>query len=88
MTPFAVKLETYLRMARISYLNVHGRQRSSKGKFPWIEYNGQEVADSSLCIEFLNKKMGVDLNRNLSAADRGIAQAMQVMVADHQILYL
>ncbi|XP_067666040.1 failed axon connections homolog [Haliotis asinina] len=88
MTPFAVKLETYLRMARISYLNVHGRQRSSKGKFPWIEYNGQEVADSSLCIEFLNKKMGVDLNRNLSPADKGVAQAMQAMVEDHLYWFL
>ncbi|XP_067667471.1 failed axon connections homolog [Haliotis asinina] len=83
MTPFAVKLETYLRMARIPYQNVHKGQMSSKGKVTWIEYNGQAVADSTLCIEFLNKKMGVDLNRNLSPADRGVAQAMQVMVEEH-----
>ncbi|XP_046551636.1 failed axon connections homolog isoform X2 [Haliotis rubra] len=83
MTPFAVKLETYLRMAKIPYQNVHGFQRSSKGKFTWIEYNGQEVADSSLCIEFLNKKLGVDLNRNLSPSDRGVAQAIQAMMEEH-----
>ncbi|XP_067666077.1 failed axon connections homolog [Haliotis asinina] len=83
MTPFAVKLETYLRMARIPYQNVHGMQMSSKGKLTWIEYNGQAVADSTLCIEFLNKKLGVDLNRDLSPADRGVAQAMQVMVEEH-----
>ncbi|XP_067666081.1 failed axon connections homolog [Haliotis asinina] len=83
MTPFAVKLETYLRMASIPYQNVHRGQRSSKGKLTWIEYNGQAVADSTLCIEFLNKKLGVNLNRNLSPADRGVAQAMQVMVEEH-----
>ncbi|XP_048247977.1 failed axon connections homolog isoform X2 [Haliotis rufescens] len=88
MTPFAVKLETYLRMARIPYQNVHGMQRSSKGKFPWIEYNGQEVADSTLCINFLNQKLGVDLNRDLSPADRGVAQAMQVMVEEHLYWFL
>ncbi|XP_046581775.1 failed axon connections homolog isoform X1 [Haliotis rubra] len=83
MTPFALKLETYLRMAKIPYQNVHGMEASSKGKFTWIEYNGQSVADSSLCIKFLNKKLGVDLNRNLSATDRGVAQAMHAMVEDH-----
>ncbi|XP_046551638.1 failed axon connections homolog isoform X4 [Haliotis rubra] len=88
MTPFAVKLETYLRIAKIPFQNVHGRQRSSKGKFPWIEYNGLEVADSSLCIKFLNKKLGVDLNRNLSPADRGVVQAMQTMVEDHLYWFL
>ncbi|XP_046373541.2 failed axon connections homolog [Haliotis rufescens] len=83
MTPFAVKLETYLRMARIPYQNVHGRQRSSKGKFPWMEYNGQGVADSDLCVKFLNQKLGMDLNRDLNPADRGVAQAMQVMAEEH-----
>ncbi|XP_067666045.1 failed axon connections homolog [Haliotis asinina] len=83
MTPFSVKLETYLRMAKIPYQNVHGFQPSSKGKLTWIEYNGQAIADSTLCIEFLNKKLGVDLNKNLSPADRGIAQAMQAMVEEH-----
>ncbi|XP_067667470.1 uncharacterized protein [Haliotis asinina] len=83
LTPYSVKLETYLRMAKISYQNVHGFQPSSKGKYTWIEYNGQAVADSTLCINFLNKKMGVDLNRNLSPAEKGVAQAMQTMVEDH-----
>ncbi|XP_067666042.1 failed axon connections homolog isoform X1 [Haliotis asinina] len=88
MTPFAVKLETYLRMAKIPYQNVHAFQPSSKGKYTWIEYNGQAVADSTLCIEFLNKKLGVDLNRNLSPAEKGVARAMQTMVEDHLYWFL
>ncbi|XP_071098066.1 failed axon connections homolog [Haliotis cracherodii] len=83
MTPFAVKLETYLRMARIPYQNVHGMRPSPKGKVPWIEYNGQPIGDTTLCIQFLNQKLGVDLNKHLSPADKGVAQAMQVMTEEH-----
>ncbi|XP_046377186.2 failed axon connections homolog [Haliotis rufescens] len=88
LSPFVMKLETYLRMAKIPYQNVHGLVPSSKGKFPWMEYNGQEVADTTLCINFLNEKLGVDLNRNLSPADRGVAQAMQVMAEEHLFWFI
>lgn len=82
MTPFAVKLETYLRMAKIPYQNVHDMKRSSKGKFPWMEYNGQSVADSTFCITFLNNTRGIDLNGQLTPAQRGCALAFQRLVED------
>ncbi|XP_046551641.1 failed axon connections homolog [Haliotis rubra] len=88
MTPFAVKLETYLRMARIPYQNVHGLKMSSKGKVPWIEYNGKAVADSTLCIDFLNEKLEVDLHQHLSPRDKGAAMAMQVMTEEHLYWFL
>ncbi|XP_048247975.1 failed axon connections homolog isoform X2 [Haliotis rufescens] len=88
VSPFVVKLETYLRMARIPYQNVFGMKHSPKGKFPWIEYNGQPIGDSTLCIQFLNQKLGVDLNKHLSPADKGIAQAMQVMTEEHLCWFL
>ncbi|XP_067666046.1 failed axon connections homolog [Haliotis asinina] len=88
LTPFAVKLETYLRMARIPYQNVHGMKMSSKGKVPWIEYNGKAVADSTLCINFLNEKLEVDLNKHLSLRDKGVAMAMQVMTEEHLYWFL
>ncbi|XP_067666039.1 failed axon connections homolog [Haliotis asinina] len=88
LTPFAVKLETYLRMARIPYQNVHSLKMSSKGKVPWIEYNGKTVADSTLCINFLNEKLGVDLNKHLSPREKGVAMAMQIMTEDHMYWFL
>ncbi|XP_046581782.1 failed axon connections homolog [Haliotis rubra] len=88
LTPFAVKLETYLRMARIPYQNVHGLKVSSKGKVPWIEYNGKAVADSTLCIDFLNEKLEVDLHQHLSPRDKGAAMAMQVMTEEHLYWFL
>ena len=34
---------------------------SAKGKVPWIEYNGETVADSQFIIKYLNKKFGKGL---------------------------
>ncbi|GFR88696.1 failed axon connections homolog [Elysia marginata] len=79
LTPFAVKLETYLRLAKIPYQNDFNGKRSSKGKFPWISYSGEAVADSQLSIDYLNSKLGIDLNKNLTDAERAQAHAFRVM---------
>ncbi|ODM91668.1 hypothetical protein Ocin01_15015 [Orchesella cincta] len=55
ISPFGLKLETYLRMAKIPY----------EGKLPWITYQGVHLADSHLCIEYLNKKFDISLKRAL-----------------------
>ncbi|RUS77883.1 hypothetical protein EGW08_014357 [Elysia chlorotica] len=83
LTPFAVKLETYLRLANIPYQNDMNMKKSSKGKYPWISYNGEAVADSQLAMEFLNAKLRVDLNRGLTEAQRAQAHAFRVMVDEH-----
>ncbi|XP_071154836.1 failed axon connections homolog [Mytilus edulis] len=83
MTPYAIKLETYLRMANIPYENVHSYTKSKKGKFPWIEYNGEEISDSEFCIEYLNDKLGIDLDKDFTAKDRGIARAYQKMLEEN-----
>ncbi|KAK7456545.1 hypothetical protein BaRGS_00039343 [Batillaria attramentaria] len=74
MTPFAVKLETYLRMARIPYQNEHDSRKSSKGKVPWIEYNGQSVADSAFCITYLNQVYGIDFHAKLTPVQALVLQ--------------
>ena len=48
-----------------------------KGNVPWIEYNGIEMGDSQLIIEFLNKEFNVDLNKHLTAKERATAWAIQ-----------
>ena len=55
---------------------------SSKGKTPWMEYNGEAVADSQFCIDFLNKKLGIDLNQHLSSEERAVARAFQKMTEE------
>jgi hypothetical protein len=66
-SPFVLKLETYLRMAKIDYeydadpKNTFG----PKGKTPWISLNGEHVSDSQLCIEFLEKKNSTNQSKTI-----------------------
>ncbi|ESO85993.1 hypothetical protein LOTGIDRAFT_129996, partial [Lottia gigantea] len=79
LSPFVLKVETYFRMNRIPYQLEPGFEMSSKGKIPWIEYNGEIINDSSFIIQYFNKKLGIDLDRSLSPRERAIARAFQKM---------
>ncbi|XP_028515609.1 failed axon connections homolog [Exaiptasia diaphana] len=83
MSPPCLKLETYLRMAKIPYECDFSFKMSSKGKMPWLEYNGKEIADSNFCIEFLNKEFGVDVDDHLSDEQKGIARSVLVMLEEN-----
>lgn len=83
LTPFAVKLETYLRMAKIPYQNIHDGKRSSKGKWPWMEYNGESIADTAFCIAHLNKVRGIDLHARLTPEQRATALAFQRLLEEN-----
>lgn len=56
---------------------------STKGKTPWIEYNDTQVADSQFCIEFIKKKMDINLNRNLSEQQKSIARAFRKLIEEN-----
>ncbi|XP_046377283.2 failed axon connections homolog [Haliotis rufescens] len=86
LSPYIVKLETYLRMAKIPYQVSHGMTPSPKGKWPWIEYNGEVVADSELCIDFLNKKFSINLNNHLTPFERAVALTARITMEEHAIL--
>ncbi|CAL8068941.1 unnamed protein product [Orchesella dallaii] len=82
-SPFALKLETYLKMAKIPYEIDTKDVMGPKGKLPWITYNGVHVADSQLIIEFLNKKLGISVNKNASKEQLAIARACRVVMEEH-----
>lgn len=85
LTPFSLKLETFLRMANVPYTNVHDsfKNRSSKGKMTWIEYNGEEIADSELCIDYIKDKFQVDVNSDYTPEQLASGFMVQKMVEDH-----
>lgn len=83
LSPFAIKLETYLRVAKIPYENVYDSKRGSKGKIPWIEYNGESVPDTEFCMQFLREKRSLDINEGLTPEQRAVARAFQKMVDEH-----
>ncbi|KAK3730142.1 hypothetical protein QZH41_015852, partial [Actinostola sp. cb2023] len=74
---------TRLRMAKIPYECDYSFNMSSKGKMPWTEYNGQQIADSNFCIGFLNKEFGVDVDSHLTVEQNGIATAILVMLEEN-----
>lgn len=83
ISPFPLKLETYLRMANIPYENDFEEPMSPKGKTPWITLNGEDISDSQLIIEFLSKKFNKDFSAHLTAEERAISRALRIMLEDH-----
>ena len=85
ISPFVIKLETYLRMAGINYVNNYDGKFSKKGKIPWISFDGQEIADSSFCIQYLNKKFNIDLDKHLDDTQKAIAHAYIKMMEENTL---
>lgn len=56
---------------------------SPQGKMPWIEYDWEQVSGSEFIIDFLEEKVGVDLNSNLSPEERAMSRAITKMVEEH-----
>ena len=82
LSPFPLKLETYLRMADIKYVNDFESPMSPKGKTPWITINGQDLSDSQLALEYLAKKFEKDFSIHLSEEEKAIARAFRVMLEE------
>jgi glutathione S-transferase len=83
--PFPLKLVTWLRMAGIPYEFVEANDSSKgpKGKAPWIEIGDLRMGDSSLIIEHLKERFGVDLDGHLDSRDRALAIVVQRMLEEH-----
>ncbi|XP_050546728.1 failed axon connections [Daktulosphaira vitifoliae] len=82
MSPYCLKVETWLRLAGLKYENVDHKMkhRSKKGQLPFVELNGEEIADSTLIIKELSQKFGKDIDAALSQDQRNISHAMISMI--------
>ncbi|MBC7396619.1 MAG: hypothetical protein H7333_04175 [Bdellovibrionales bacterium] len=51
MSPFCVKLETYLRMAKLEYKIKSGLpNKSPNGRIPYVNLDGKLIGDSGIII--------------------------------------
>ena len=50
---------------------------------PCIEYNHEKVSGTEFIIDFLEEKLGVNLNKNLGPHERAISRAVTKMVEEH-----
>lgn len=61
LSPYSIKLETWMRMADINYHVVEDISlfhRSPEGTLPYIELNGEVIVDSANIIDVLSEKRG------------------------------
>lgn len=84
MSPFVIKLQTYLRMVGIPYETALGDPRTAPAKkIPYILDDGQLVHDTVLIIEYLKRKHGDSLDGHLDARQRAVAEAFRGLLEQH-----
>ena len=83
--PFPLKLATWMRMAEIpfEFVTANDPSKGPKGKSPWIEYGNVRMGDSTLIIEHLQERFGIDLDAHLDARQRAFAVCVQRMLEEH-----
>ncbi len=85
VSPFTLKLETWLKLTGIPYETVAVRNpgKGPKGKLPYIRDGDVVIGDSGLIIEHLKRTRGVDLDAGLDPLERADALAFQRLLEDH-----
>jgi len=59
--------------------------RSKKGQLPFVELNGEEIADSAIIVRELAAKFGKDLDAHLSPEQKTLSHAMTSMIENHLV---
>ncbi len=85
ISPFCLKLETYLRIAGIPYRAVVDATpfRGPKGKLPWIEHDGKKLGDSGFIIEYLDARFGPHPRDGLTPAQRAVALLLRRLIEEN-----
>ena len=84
MSPFVTKVEMLLKIAGLDYrTDANGFRKAPKGKLPYIEDDGDRIADSTFIRWHLERKYEIDFDRGLDTEQRAIAWAFEKMLEDH-----
>lgn len=70
-------------VCNFSLQNYFDGKLSPQGKMPWIEYNHVQASGSEFIVDFLEEKLGVNLNKNLTPQERAVSRAVTKMVEEH-----
>ena len=86
VSPFTLKLETWLKLSKLDYQIIAKRSPGSapKGKLPYIEdTDGTRIGDSSLIIEHLKRTRQIDPDHELTERQRAEAICLQRLFENH-----
>uniref|UniRef100_A0A915M3T6 Thioredoxin-like fold domain-containing protein n=1 Tax=Meloidogyne javanica TaxID=6303 RepID=A0A915M3T6_MELJA len=83
-SPFALKLETWIRMNGLTYRNVSNEltKGSAKCQIPFIELNGQQYADTKEIIEHLKNYFKLSIDSNLNSVERAHLRAYTILIEE------
>lgn len=82
-SPFVTKAEVLLKMSGLPFTaRPTGIRKAPKGKLPYIEDDGQIIADSTFIRLHLEQKYSIDFDRGLTPALKGAAWATEKMLED------
>lgn len=82
-SPFVTKTELLLKMAGLAYrIDTDGFRKAPKGKLPYIDDDGEIVADSTFIRWHLEKKHGIDFDRGLTREQKAVAWAFEKMAEE------
>ncbi len=83
-SPYVMKTEVQLKMAGLGYLKVPGDLAvAPKRKLPYIDDDGEVVADSAFIRWHIEQKYGLDFDEGLDLRQRALAWAAERMAEDH-----
>jgi len=84
ISTYVAKTEVQLHMAGLFHRKLKGRPDASpKGQLPFVEDDGELIADSTFIRAHIEARYGVDLDEGLSPAERAHAWALERMVENH-----
>jgi len=84
ISPFVTKTEIQLKMAGLDYRKEKSRPTASpKGQLPFIDDDGEAIADSTFIRAHLEGKYGFDFDAPLNLQARAQAWAIERMVEHH-----
>lgn len=84
ISPFVTKTEVQLKMAGLAFRKERALPPASpKGQLPFIEDDGEAVADSTFIRVHLERQYGFDLDAGLDPRQRAQAWAFERMIEHH-----
>jgi glutathione S-transferase len=84
ISPFVTKTEVQLKMAGLDYRKEKARPTASpKGQLPYIEDDGEAIADSTFIRAHIEGKYGFDFDAPISLQARAQAWAFERMIEHH-----
>lgn len=85
LSPFCMKVETWLRLAGLDYRVVveAGPHKGPLGKLPFVRDGGDTIADSHSIIEQLGARHGRDLDAALTPQQKAVARAFERLISEH-----